>query len=387
MNRVIVHIDMDAFFASVEQLDNPELRGRPVIVGGNPFKGRSVVSSASYEARKYGVHAAMPIRRAYKLCPHAVFIRPRFARYEQVSRQIMEILLRFSPLVEPASIDEAYIDLTGTERLFGDPAETALRIKREIKERTGLTASVGVAPNKMVAKIASDKDKPDGFCVVKPNEVKDFLAPLPVTAIPGVGDVLASKLKKLGIETIGDVQKFPREVFKSVFGRGGEELYDMCMGIDNRPVEPPKERKQLSFERTFEKDIKDRKILRQKLLLIADHIAERLSKRELVARTVTLKVRFHDFSMITRSQTLNLPTRSHEIISETAEKLLDKVPRVPIRLLGISVSNLSPLAGRPAEIFVDTQRAEKLIDALIAIRDKYGYTSIKRAFELMEGRE
>ncbi len=385
--RVIAHIDMDAFYASVEQLDRPELRGKPVIVGGDPFKGRGVVSAASYEARKYGVRSAMPIKKAYRLCPHAVFLRPRFQRYEQISRQIREILLRFSPLVEFASIDEAYVDLTGTQRLFGDPVETARRIKRTIKKETGLTASVGVAPNKMLAKIASDFGKPDGFVVVPPERVREFLDPLPVSALPGVGKKFEEKLLRIGIRRVGDVLRFPRELFVRLFGKAGDALFSLALGEDQSPVVPERERKSISVERTFEVDIADAHTLRRRLLLLCDKLAERLLAEGLVGRTVTLKVKYADFRLVTRSETLSSPTRSAKRIFETAAKLFERTTPAPIRLLGVGLSNLSPSQKNPPELFSDSDEVdEKLLEALAKIREKYGDDGIVRAFVLEGGK-
>ncbi len=384
--RTIVHIDMDAFFASVEQLDRPELRGKPVVVGGDPFKGRNVVSSASYEARAYGIHAAMSTRHAYRLCPQATFLNGRFARYEQFSRRIFEIMLKFSPAVEPASIDEAFVDLTGTEKLFGDPIETAKKIKEEIKFKVNLPVSVGVAPNKLLAKIASEERKPDGFFVIKENEIRSFLDPKPLSIIPGIGPKLSEQLAGFGFVLIGDVLKYSLKEFVKTLGGSGRELYQLVQGIDDRPVKSPEERKQISQERTFDSDISDFGLLKWKLLLLCDRIAERLLKRQIVGRTITLKVKFSDMKSITRSETIDFPTRSNKLIYDIAEKLLINVQKRNIRLLGISISNLVPSVDWDSQLFNVDSKSEDLVKLMLDIREKHGYDRIVRAFEITKKR-
>jgi nucleotidyltransferase/DNA polymerase involved in DNA repair len=377
---------MDAFFASVEQLDRPELRGKPVVVGGDPFKGRNVVSSASYEARAYGIHAAMPTRHAYRLCPRATFLKGRFARYEQFSRRIFKIMLKFSPAVEPASIDEAFVDLTGTEKLFGDPIETAKKIKEEIKVNVNLPVSVGVAPNKLLAKIASEEMKPDGFFVIKENEIRSFLDPKPLSIIPGIGPKLSEQLAGLGFVLIRDVLKYSLKEFVKTLGGSGREIYQLVQGIDDRPVKPPEERKQISQERTFDSDISDFGLLKWKLLLLCDRIAERLLKRQIVGRTITLKVKFSDMKSITRSETIDFPTRSNKLIYDIAEKLLINVQRRNIRLLGISISNLVPSVDWSSQLFSVDSKSEDLVKLMLDIREKHGYDRIVRAFEITKKR-
>jgi len=384
--RTIVHIDMDAFFASVEQLDRPELSGKPVVVGGDPFKGRNVVSSASYEARAYGIHAAMPTRHAYRLCPQATFLKGRFARYEQFSRRIFEIMLKFSPAVEPASIDEAFVDLTGTEKLFGDPIETAKKIKEEIKVNVNLPVSVGVAPNKLLAKIASEEMKPDGFFVIKENEIRSFLDPKPLSIIPGIGPKFSEQLAGLGFVLIRDVLKYSLKEFVKTLGGSGRELYQLVQGIDDRPVKPPEERKQISQERTFDSDISDFGLLKWKLLLLCDRIAERLLKRQIVGRTIALKVKFSDMKSITRSETIDFPTRSNKLIYDIAEKLLINVQKRNIRLLGISISNLVPSVDWGSQLFNVDSKSEDLVKLMLDIREKHGYDRIVRAFEISKKR-
>jgi len=381
--RVIAHIDMDAFFASVEQLDFPELRGKPVVIGGSPFAGRSVVSSASYEARKFGIRSAMPINRAYRLCSHAVFRNPRFHRYEQLFWQISKILLRFSPAVELASIDEAFIDLTGTERLSGDPVETARRIKNEIRDETRLVASIGIAPNKVLAKIASELGKPNGFIVVTRDKVRDFLDPLPVNMLFGIGAKFAEKLEQIGIHKVADVLKFNESVLQRLFGKSGSYLYRISMGIDDSEVTINHQRKSIGAERTFEKDIIDRAELRQKLILICDNVAQRMVEEKLAGRTITLKARYSDFSTLTRSNTLATPIRSHRKMLDCAYALLKRIHGGALRLLGVSMSNLSPaLDVQKTLLHEKLAEDEALMRTIVEIREKFGTYGIVRGFEL-----
>jgi len=372
---------MDAFFVSVEQLDNPELRGRPVVVGGSPFEGRSVVSAASYEARKYGIHSAMSSKQAYRLCPDAVFCRPRFHRYEYFSKMVFAIIREYSPLVEPVSIDEAYIVLTGTERLFGAPESTARKIKSGILDKTGLIASVGLAPNKMLAKIASDFDKPDGFVVIKQDEIRAFLDPLPVKKLPGIGPKFVEQLEKIQIHKVADVLYFQEEELIEAFGKAGEYLYRMARGIDARPVETSYERKQISIERTFPKDISDWEIIRKLMLAICDKLGVKMKKKHIVGRTINVKIRYPDFRTITRAETLLIPTRSPQKIFDTAQKLAaPEIEERSLRLFGIGVSNLSHEEQRQPELFLsDNPKEEQLIEVLMKIREKYGSGKIVRA--------
>ncbi len=379
--RYISHIDMDAFFVSVEQLENPELRGRPVVVGGSPFKWRSVVSAASYEAREYGIHSAMSTKQAYRLCPDAVFCRPRFHRYEYFSKMVFAILRKYSPLVEPASIDEAYIDLTGTERLFGAPESTARKIKSGILDETGLVASVGLAPNKMLAKIASDFDKPDGFVVIAHDGIRAFLDPLPVKKLPGIGPKFVMQLDKIGIHKGADVLSFQEEDLIKAFGKAGEYLYRLARGIDDRPVEPSYERKQISIERTFPEDVSDWEVIKKLMLAICDKLGVKMKKKHIVGRTINVKIRYPDFRTITRAETLMTPTRSPQKIFDTAQKLAaPEIRERSLRLFGIGVSNLSHEEQRPQELFSsEDPKEEQLIEVLMKIREKYGSDKIFRA--------
>ena len=381
MKRIVVHIDMDAFFASVEQLDNPELRGKPVVVGGNPFVSRTVVSSASYEAREYGIHSAMPMRRAFKLCPSAIFVRPRFRRYEQIAQQIFSILTNYSPLVELASIDEAYIDLTGTEKLFGEPTKTAMEIKLRIRDEIGLTASVGVAPNKFLAKMASEVGKPDGFIVITPDKVREFLDPMPIEALWGIGPKSAEHIRKLGVHKVADLLPFDSETLKSMFGKAGQILYNLVRGIDEMPVEPYSPRKSISIERTFSQDLSRWETIRKALLALADKLAERMMHEKIVGRTITVRIRYHDFSTITRSKTSETPTCSPRKIYSEATKLVNpEVKGRKIRLLGIGMSNLSKASHKILSLFdSEYERDEKLLQAILKIKDKFGSDKIFRA--------
>ncbi len=337
--RKIIHIDMDAFYASVEQRDDPSLRGRPVIVG---WPGeRSVVCAASYEAREFGVHSAMPATRARRLCPEGVFVAPDFDRYRAVSRQIREIFERHTPLVEPLSLDEAYLDVT--HELTGIPTatETAGVIRREIRHETQLTASAGVAPNKFLAKIASDWRKPDGLFVVRPHQVEQFLAGLPVRKIPGVGPATERALHSLGADTVGKLQRVPHEELVSRFGKWGTRLWELARGIDESPVEPSRERKSWSRENTFAQDLPLDEIAaflrRESASLFAD-----LSTKQLAGKTITVKLRTGDFLTATRQMTLPAPPATAEDLAGAAVALLDRFrfpPQARYRLAGVGVSN------------------------------------------------
>ena len=319
--RKIIHVDMDAFYASVEQRDRPELRGKPVIVGGNP-EGRGVVSTASYEARSFGVHSAMPASQAKRLCPQAVFLRPDFQKYEEASRMIRRVFRNYTDAIQTVSLDEAYLDVTQNKLRISDPAELARLIKQNIFALTKLTASAGAAPNKFLAKIASDLKKPDGLVVVYPEETETFLAPLPVRKIPGVGPVTDTKLQQLGIKTCGDLAAIPRKELINHFGKFGLDLYDMARGLDDSPVIVYAAPQQIGSETTFEKDIVDLKTMEAHLREIAEIVAERLAEEGMKGRTVTLKVKYADFSQITRSVTQPDKISTAEEISKHAISLL-----------------------------------------------------------------
>ena len=339
MKRYIMHIDMDAFFASVEQLDNPELKGKPLIVGGQSNRG--VVSTCSYEARKYGVHSAMPMVEARRLCPHAEFLPGRMWRYEEVSREIMRIFHEEAPLVEQLSIDEAFLDVSGMERLSGDVRNVGWRIKERIKNEIGLTCSVGLAPNKFLAKMASDLQKPDGFTVITHEKARSFIAPLPVTKIFGIGGAAKQMLAQFGIATIGQLANADRSILQKVFGKNADKVQHLAMGLDDRPVIPETAPKSIGRETTFEKDLYTFEDCKAAILELSGQTGYRLRNKGYSGRTVTLKVKFKDFKIITRSISSEGDISCDEEIFSLAVKLLKEVAyENGVRLLGVNVSNL-----------------------------------------------
>ncbi|MFO7785582.1 MAG: DNA polymerase IV [Thermodesulfobacteriota bacterium] len=374
--RVIIHLDMDAFYPAVEVLDNPELRGKPVVVGGG--RERGVVSSASYEARKYGVHSAQPIAKAMRRCPHAVFLPVRMSRYRELSLQVFEIFHRFTPLVEPLSIDEAFLDVTGSARLFGRPEDIARKIKETVFREIGLTASAGVAPSKFVAKIASDMEKPDGLTVVPEERVREFLDPLPVNKMWGVGRVTQEALERLNIKTFRDLSRTPVKVLERRFGKYGTRMHQLSMGVDDRDVQPEHDAKSIGHEETFLEDITELDLVRKELLSLANRVARRVRQESVKGRTITLKVKYSDFKLITRSATLPAPTDDTSDIYCTVSSLLNKtaVGNRPVRLLGISVSQFvdAEMEGQ-LSLFLEDKASEKkkeLTAALDSISEKFG---------------
>jgi DNA polymerase IV len=340
--RKIIHVDMDAFYASVEQRDDPRLRGRPVIVGGSP-DSRGVVAACSYEARTFGVRSAMPTSKAARLCPSAVFVRPRMSRYVQVSQQIRGIFRSVTDLVEPLSLDEAYLDVTVNHVGEALAGRLAREIKQAIKAQTGLTASAGVGPNKLVAKIASDVNKPDGLCIVPPEDVLDFLAPLPVTRLWGVGPKTAERLATLNVKTVADVRRLDPTLLEERLGRYGAFLYALAFGDDPRAVEASRAPKSRGSETTFASDVTELSVLLETLRGLCDEVALELSGEELRARTVTLKLRYADFTTITRSRTLERAVRDAEGLFHTARELLlggTEAGAIPVRLIGVSAATL-----------------------------------------------
>ena len=334
-----MHIDMDAFFASVEQLENPELKGKPVIVGS---EHRGVVCAASYEARVFGVHSAMPTFKAKKLCPHGIFVQPKHDRYSHYSRQVIEIFRNFSPLVEQASIDEAYLDATGLEGLFGPPAALGQAIKAAVFHGTGLTCSVGVAPVKFLAKIASDLKKPNGLTVIAPKDVPVFLHNLPIQRIPGVGPRTREILTLLGVKTGGDVLRIPSIVLERRLGKMGEMILRRAQGLDDSKVEPYTAPKSEGREHTLDEDTKDKAVLKKYLLNQSERVMGKVRQMGTSGRTVTLKVKYSDFQQITRSYSLDLHTNSTRLVYATACALLDKLElNMPVRLIGVSLSNFA----------------------------------------------
>ncbi|MCB9788982.1 MAG: DNA polymerase IV [Deltaproteobacteria bacterium] len=345
--RKIIHVDMDAFYASVEQHDRPELRGRPVIVGGEP-RSRGVVAASSYEARRFGVKSAMPSAQAWRLCPEAVFVRPRMSRYREVSREIFAVFHEVTPLVEPLSVDEAYLDVT--ENALGEPlaGRVALWLKARIRERTGLTASAGVAPTKLVAKIASDMRKPDGLVIITPDQVDAFVAALPVEKLWSVGPATARRLHEMGLRTAADVRRQDPETLVHAFGRHGRFIHLLASGEDPREVSPEREPKSRGAETTFAEDVTDAETLARVLSGLAARVGEGLERLGRPGRTVTLKLRYSDFTTITRSRTLVDPTSEGSALARAAIELLDSSTAAgdrPVRLIGLSVGGLSDPEG------------------------------------------
>lgn len=385
--RSILHVDMDAFYASVEERERPELVGKPVIVGGTP-EGRGVVAAANYVARKFGVHSAMPAVTAKRLCPHGIFVRPRMEFYADVSDQIRAVFEKFTPLVEPLSLDEAFLDVTGSERLFGRAERIGRAIKQEIRQRLGLVASVGVAPNKFLAKIASDLKKPAGFVVVEPSHVQEFLDPLPVGRLWGVGKVTGGALEKLGIHTISQLRQMPVELLRHHFGSSGDHLWELSQGIDDRPVVPEQEAKSISHETTFARDLEDLEVMQAWLLELSEQVGCRLRRHRLKGRTVHLKVRFEDFHTITRAQTLPDPTDvTQEIWQTAAQMFAERLPgrRLHIRLLGVGVSGFEQPRCKQLSLFPDEQheRDSRLDQVADQIKEKFGASSLQRALGML----
>ncbi|WP_198012195.1 DNA polymerase IV [Desulfosarcina sp. BuS5] len=378
VKRNILHVDMDAFYASVERVDRPELAGKPVIVGGGG--NRSVVSAASYEARDYGVHSAMPIFKARQLCPDGIYLPVRMQRYKQVSRQIMKILMRYSPLVEQASVDEAYLDITGTANLLGCPKTVAKKIKRNILKKTGLTCSVGIAPNKFLAKIASDLQKPSGLVIIAENEVQKFMRLLPAKKIPGVGAKTLNILQTYGIRTASDILNFSEKFWTDRFGKAGKDFFDHAGGIDHSPVLSGSEPKSFSAEKTFSHDVGDITELKKYLFDQVERVGRELRKRKYMGRTITLKIKFADFKIITRSRTLQVSTFTTGTIFETASSLLDELGiNRKIRLVGVGVSNLTR-GVRQLALFTDKkdEKQARLDQTIDRIRDAFGKEIIRR---------
>jgi DNA polymerase-4 len=377
----ILHVDMDAFYASVEQRDRPELRGRPVIVGG--IGPRGVVSAASYEARTFGVHSAMPIVTARRLCPHGVFLPVRMRHYAAIAHQLRDIFLSFTPLVEPLSLDEAFLDVHGCQGLFGPAPEIARAVKARVRAETGLVASVGVAPNKFLAKLAGDLGKPDG-CVVLPAErVAEFLAPLPVGRVWGVGARGEKRLHALGVRTVGELAALPERLLVEHFGEAGRQVWHLANGRDDRAVVPDREAKSVSTETTFAQDVGDREALRAWLLDLVDHLAGRLRQHGLRARTVDLKVRSSDFRTRTRSMSVAEPTDLTDAIWRAARELLERAVTaevLPLRLLGVGATNLVRDAAVQGDLFDEAERRRRAaLDRTVdAIRHQLGPGAIRR---------
>ncbi len=370
---------MDAFFASVEALDNPALRGKPLLVGHDGPRG--VVAAASYEARTFGCHSAQPMAVARRLCPHAAIVPVRFDRYRAVSRKVFEIFEIFTPMIQPLSIDEAFLDVTGTEKLFGDPVAIACELKRRIKTETGVTGSVGVAPNKFLAKLASDMDKPDGLTIIRPQDIDTLLPPLSISKIWGIGPKTAAKLNGVGIKTVGDLRNIAMDVLVRRVGEEEAERYRrLSFGQDDRPVTPDREAKSIGQEQTFGVDVSDVETIRSVMLEQSEQVAARLRRHGLRAKSVTVKIRFGDFQTVTRRCTLNAATDTTQGIWDAARTLFDNWAKAfkPVRLIGVTATQFS--GEGQLELFTDktTERHRRLDAAIDQINSKFGKIAVRR---------
>lgn len=386
MRRWIMHVDMDAFFASIEQREHPEWKGKPVIVGG--LSGRGVVSTASYEARRYGVHSAMPMSRARALCPDGIFVKPHFELYKKTSDEIHQIMLHYAAAIEPISLDEAFMDITGMGKQYPTLGAIGRAIKAEIFEKTRLVASAGIAPNKFLAKMASDMDKPDGLTIIPYGREKEILAPLPIRRLWGVGAATERRLTEAGFRTIGDIQRAAPGAVEMAVGSQAALLRALADGIDDRPVRPVREVKSIGDEETYEHDLTDTAEIRRRIAIHSDVVARRLRKKHLAARTVSLKVRFSSFLTVMRSLSFEEATNLQEDIEEAALRLLERIPRTEaVRLTGVTCSNLSPEIDSPS-LFPDRRTAlRKAARAVDAIQEKYGETAIRKGFYLEENKK
>ena len=379
--RAILHIDMDAFYASVEEQDRPELKGTPLIVGGTG--GRGVVAAASYAVRRYGVRSAMPMREALRRCPQAIVVQPRMARYKEISAEVFAIFHEFTPLVEGLSLDEAFLDVTASRQLLGDPGQIGADIRRRIAQQTGLTASVGIAANKLLAKIASDLNKPDGMCCIDAGNMRQILDPLPIHKLFGVGQKTLPTVLAAGIRTFGDARSAGDEVLWRAFGRHGKAMRDRASGLDDRPVEPDREEKSISAEETFETDLREPAQLTAQLKALADRAASRLRAQKLLAGRVSVKIRRGDFTTYTRQRALEPPTQETARVSAAAEALLSgwlaSQPRAAIRLLGVGVGDLQLL--KQSDLFSSPlpDSGARLDSAVDGIRERFGAGLLTRA--------
>ena len=382
--RAILHIDMDAFYASIEQRDYPELKGKPVIIGGKVERG--VVSTASYEARKYGVRSAMPISEAVRRCPDGIYIPPNIPKYQAVSEQIMDIFHRYTPDVEAISLDEAFVDVTGSQKLFGSAEQIGRAIKQNIYEELQLTASVGLAYNKFLAKLASDLDKPDGFYIVMPEDLQEKIWPLSIRRMMGVGHKTADMLERMGVKTIGQLAVMDSGLLEHIFGKAGVQMHELANGIDARMVESVREAKSFGRETTFPTDISDQYTLETVLFTLTDDVCHSLRSHHVKGRTVSIKIRYPDFKSITRAITLEQYTSSFEPVYNAAKQLMEKhyTDGTPVRLIGVTVSNLKQETEiiEQQDLFAD-QKMVKKVDALNKVldnlNDKYGSEIVHRA--------
>ena len=378
---MILHIDMDAFYASVEIRDNPQLQGLSVVVGGSP-KGRGVIAAASYEARKHGIYSAMPAAKAKRLCPRLVFVKPRMQHYASISKAIREILFRYTSLVEPLSLDEAFLDVRGCEKLFGDGPTIARLVRETIQKELGLTASAGVAPNKFLAKLASDLDKPNGLVIVDPNDIQGFLDPLPISRVWGVGKQTLKKFERIGVQTIKQLRGLTIETMRSLFGINSEHFYRLARGLDSRSVVPDRIAKTISHESTFSHDIAEPNTMRAWLLELTDQVARRMRRHFVRGKTVNLKIRFSDFATITRAQTMIEPTSSTDELESVVGQIFSRVELNgrAVRLLGMGVSNLTRNEQTQGMLFDGEARekTDRLDTIKDQIKDKFGHLAVRR---------
>lgn len=372
------HLDLDAFFISVERILDPSLNGKPVIVGGDP-KGRGVVAACSYEAREYGLHSAMPIRKAYQLCPHGIYIRGHYEEYVRFSKAVRKILEKYFPQVEQASIDEFYLDFTGCERIHGHPYFFASRIQTEIKHELGLPCSIGIASNKFVAKVASDYAKPEGITFVIPGQEAEFLSPLPVEAMPGVGDVMKEELNSRGFYTIGQIAQTPKTYFAFLFGKYGEVLHDHACGKGSEIIDIKYEQKSISRETTYHTDTTDIEFIEKTLFELVEDAGNALRSENFVARTIGIKLRYSDFITITRSKTLKEPTDNDKVIYATAKELFHKAytRRVSIRLVGVHLSGFVPVVEQFSLFPTREEKERRILRTIDKLKLKFGEEIIR----------
>ena len=377
--RWIMHVDMDAFYASIEQRDNPALRGVPVIVGG--LMNRGVVATASYEARQFGIHSAMSMKQARRLCPNGVFLPVRMAHYRRISHQIRLILSHYSPLIEPLALDEAFLDVSGMELKYPEITDIAKAVKEDIRRTTGLVASAGIGPNKFLAKLASDLHKPDGLVWIPYGKERELLAPLPVSRLWGVGKVTEEALRQAGFRTIGDIAKTSPEALRSVVGNQAVRIYELSVGKDKRPLEVSRRPQSVGNEHTYLHDLLTEAEVDEQFRLLANEVAWRLRQNHIMGRTITLKIRFSSFQTITRSLTLDMGTCSEEQLYFAAKRLYNKRGQDhPIRLLGLTVSQLQPWQVQGDLFSEDAEVQEKVADAIDKLQKRFGRQAIMKGF-------
>ena len=381
MRRWIMHVDMDAFFASVEQRDDPALQGKPVIVCGN--SRRSVVATASYEARAFGVHSAMPLSQAKRLCPHGCFVAPHFEAYREASDAIHQVMLHYADAYEPISLDEAFLDISGMGSQYPTLGSIGRAIKEEIRSAVHLTASVGIAPNKFLAKMASDMNKPDGLCIIPYGREQEVLAPLPVRRLWGVGSVTEKKLLAAGFRTIADIQEAAPEKLSTLLGNQGPLLKALSLGIDERPIISSRQVKSIGDESTYEYDLTDRRAIDREIAIHSDIVAQRLRRHDLAARTISLKIRFASFKTIMRSLSLEEGTNLQETIDSACQTLLSRIPLAEgIRLIGVTASNLGAPLSIPSLFSDKEEKRARAARAMDSIQEKYGRKALRKGFWL-----